>query len=243
MDAAYTLSPDRARQIGLIVLQADETLEADMRRLLPPEIEFLVSRVPSGRHVTSDSLAAMGSVLTRAASHFPAGAEFSAVAYGCTSGTAQIGADRIAELIRAGVRTPAVTEPVSALVAACRHLGASRIGLVSPYVRQVSDTLCRALSGAGIEVAHIANFSQSEEALVARISPNSVRQVASDPSLHDGCDAVFLSCTNLRTLGIIAEVEAAIGKPVLSSNQVLAWHLAQLAGFQLPDGAPGVIWS
>ena len=44
------------------------------------------------------------------------------------------------------------------------------------------------------------------------------------------CDAVFLSCTNLRTLRVLHSVEAQIKKPVLSSNQVLAWQMAGQAG-------------
>ena len=37
---------------------------------------------------------------------------------------------------------------------------------------------------------------------------------------------IFISCTNLNTLPIIKEIENEIGKPVLSSNQVLAWHMS-----------------
>lgn len=40
----------------------------------------------------------------------------------------------------------------------------------------------------------------------------------------------MISCTNLRCLRIIPEVEAQIGKPVLSSNLALAWHMLRLAG-------------
>ena len=61
-------------------------------------------------------------------------------------------------------------------------------------------------------------------------------------AVETGCDAVFLSCTNLRTLNVIPEIEARIGKPVLSSNQVLAWHLLRLAGCHAVDDAPGVLW-
>ena len=43
-------------------------------------------------------------------------------------------------------------------------------------------------------------------------------------------DAVFLSCTNLRTLDVIPAVEAVLNLPVFSSNQVLAWHMSELAG-------------
>lgn len=241
MSLPYSHSSARPAQIGLIVLQSDETLERDMRMLLPAEIEILVSRVPSGTSVTQDSLRAMESELTGAAELLPRGATCSAVAYGCTSGAAEIGAERVASLVQAGVDTPNVTEPVSALVAACRHLGLRQVGLISPYIAAVSDQLRRVLNGAEISVSAFESFDEPVEAKVARISPASIATAAIEMGNRSDCDAVFLSCTNLRTLDIIDQVEAQIGKPVLASNQVLAWHLGKLADMRPAPSGPGAL--
>ena len=227
MALPYDLVAVTRKRIGLIVLQADETLEGDMRRLLPQDVDFYVSRVPSGTAVTSESLAEMADVLTGAAGLFPRGMSFDAVGYGCTSGTAEIGAERIADLVQAGATTGAVTEPVSALIAACRAQGITRIGLISPYVAEVSDKLCAVLRVAGIEVTAFASFDEPQERNVVRISPASLHAAA--VGLEGDFEAVFLSCTNLRTLDVLDVISAEIGKPVLSSNQVLAWHLMALS--------------
>lgn len=239
MRLPYEISPDRPPQVGLIVLQADETLENDMRRLLPPDLEYLVSRVPSGTEVSTDTLRAMEGALTTAASLFPAAVKWSAVGYGCTSAAAEIGADLVAEHIRAGVQTPAVTEPVSALISACNRLKLNRIALISPYVASVSDRLRDVLEQAGISVTDFASFEEPVEANVVRISPGSILQAAVEMGRKSDCDAVFLSCTNLRTLDVIDSIEQQIGKPVLSSNQVLAWDLCRLAGINLQLGGFG----
>ncbi len=239
MTARVALDHDRPPQIGLIVLQADETIEDDMRRLLPAEASTLVSRVPSSPTLTQESLRAMEGELTQSAALLPRGAEFQAVAYGCTSGTAEIGAARVAELVRAGVETPEVTEPISALLAACAHLGVARLALVSPYVAEISARLRTVLFDAGISTERAMSFDEPLEENVARMSPHSFAEAAVGIGRHSDCDAVFLSCTNLRTLDVIEDIEARIGKPVLSSNQVLAWHLAQLASLTLPASAPG----
>ena len=42
-------------------------------------------------------------------------------------------------------------------------------------------------------------------------------------------EAVFISCTNLRCAGMIAAAEERLGKPVLSSNLSLLWHMLTLA--------------
>jgi len=47
-----------------------------------------------------------------------------------------------------------------------------------------------------------------------------------------------VSCTSLRTFGIVADLEEELGRPVVSSNQALAWHLHRLAGVQ--DAVPGL---
>lgn len=238
----YDLVPDDAVRLGLIVLQADQSLERDMWRMLPPGAELLVTRVPSGLSVTPDSLAAMEGHLTGAAALFPQGARFAAVGYGCTSGTAQIGAAQVAQRVQAGVSCDAVTEPVSALIAACDALGVTRIGLISPYLATVSDRLRQVLEAARIGVAGFVGFDEAEEAKVARIDPRSILDAVEGLVEVCDCEAVFISCTNLRTLDILERAEALSGLPVLSSNQVLAWHMARLAGAGMPECRPGRLW-
>ena len=242
MALSYTLTKTRAPQLGLIVLQSDETLELDMRRLLPADAELLVSRVPSGTTLDTQMIANMEGKLTQAASLFPEEATLAAAAYGCTSASAQIGADRVAELIRAGTQTHHVTEPVSALIAACRTLRVQRIGLISPYVAIVSDRLRLVLEQAGIIVTRFDSFEEPVEANVVRISAEAMHDAAVDMGRGTECDAVFLSCTNLRTLDVIEPIEQIIEKPVLSSNQVLAWHLQKLSNIMPPENLPGRLW-
>ena len=71
---------------------------------------------------------------------------------------------------------------------------------------------------------------------VARIAPASVRDAALDLINGTEAEAVFLSCTNLQTLDIIVEIEEATGRPALSSNLVLGWHMLKLSNRQF-DGS------
>jgi len=235
----YRLTGVRPPQIGLIVLQADETIEPDFRRLMPREVDLLVSRLPSGAEVTADTLSAQEAHLTASAALFPVASHFSAVGYGCTSGTAQIGAAEVARRIRAGTPTQAVTEPLSATIAACRALGLGRLALVSPYIAPVSDRLRQAFAGAGIETPGFGSFEVAEEAQVVRIDADSIMRATEKVAGRAEVDGVFLSCTNLRTLEAIRPLEARLGLPVLSSNLVLAWHLLQLAGIASAPRTPG----
>jgi maleate isomerase len=239
----YQLDDFQPKTFGLIVLQPDERIESDFRQLTPEGIQLFVSRVPSGLEVSSASLAEMEAHLATAAGLFPRAPEFDVVGYGCTSGTAEIGAATIADRVRSGVETRAVTEPVSALVAACRALEVRQLGILSPYIEPVSEKLRSVLRESGIETPRFGSFEEPTEEKVARILETSTLEAAWQLAQNGGIDALFLSCTNLRTLNIIEPLERELDIPVLSSNQVLAWHMLGLAGLASSERAPGRISS
>ena len=229
----YQFDPgvDTAPKLGLIALQSDETIENDFRRLIPDSgVSLFHSRVRSAPEVTRETLAQMEHDLPNAAAMMPAAAAFDVVGYGCTSGTSVIGPGRIAELVKEGCETKAVTEPLSALVAACAHLGIARIAFLSPYVEAVSATLRGALNDQGIATPVFGSFEEGEESKVVRIDGPSVIRAACELVEDAAVDAIFMSCTNLRTLDVIQIIEDKTGLPALSSNQVLAWHMMRLAG-------------
>ncbi len=226
--------------LGLIVLQADETIEQDFRRLFPhPEVALYVSRIPSGAEITPDTIAEMEAELPRAASLFPRSAEIDVTGYACTSGTTLIGADKVAGLVAANVKTKAVTDPLTAAVTAFEALGVGALAIVSPYVASVADAMRGAFEARGFAVPATLSFGEQVEARVARIDPASIREAALQVGARPGVEAVFLSCTNLRTLDIIDGLEESLGCPVVSSNQALAWHMARLAGASGSPEAPG----
>jgi maleate isomerase len=221
--------------LGLILLQSDETLEHEMRSVLgaPGGVALHCSRVPSAPDVSRESLALMEDQLPAAAALLPAAPDYSVIGYGCTSGTSVIGADRVAQMVQRGRATMTVTDPLTALIAACQLLGLARIALLTPYVIAVSQGMRDVLTANEIDTPVFGSFDEAEEARVARIDADSLIKAATALGTSDEVEAVFLSCTNLRTLDVLPEIAAQIGKPVLSSNQVLIWHMARLAGIDV----------
>ena len=136
-----------------------------------------------------------------------------------------------------------MTNPAEAMMAACHQLGVKRIGLVSPYVAEVSDALCALLAENSIETPLVGSFEQAEEAVVARIALHSVEEAICRIGATDKVEAVFASCTNLRTFDVIEACEARIGKPVFSSNLALAWHMRRLAGLPTEGFGPGRLFA
>ena len=229
--------------IGLIVLQTDETLEPELRGMFSdPGIALYHSRIPFAPEVTPKTLSAMRNDLPTAAALLPPGCPFRAIGYGCTSGATMIGPDAVAELVHRQHPGAAVTEPLSAAIASLHHLGARRLGFLTPYSEGVTAVLRARLEEAGFEIAAMASFNQEEDRLVARISEASVLEGIREVGMA-ACDAVFVSCTNLRTFGIISRAEGALGKPVVSSNLALAWHLHVLAGLDYAGQGPGRLFA
>ncbi|MEP2715804.1 aspartate/glutamate racemase family protein [Pseudophaeobacter sp.] len=233
-----------AATLGLIALQVDETIEQDFRRLFPSrDVAIYVNRIPSGEALTPDTIAQMERDMPAAAALLPQAAAFDAVAYGCTSGTTLIGPDRVAELVKGAVKTRQVAQPLTATLTAFAALDVTSIGLVSPYIGSVSGPMRQTFEQAGIAVPAMVSFGEEVEANVARIDPVSIHAAALEVGADPKTEAVFLSCTNLRTLDIIADLEQRLGKPVVSSNQALAWHMARLSAAPVAEDAPGMLFS
>ena len=82
----------------------------------------------------------------------------------------------------------------------------------------------------GIFAVRTVSFGEQIEAKVARIAPDAIVAAARNLAADGGLDGIFLSCTNLQTSEILAPLQSELGLPVMSSNQVLAWHMLRLAG-------------
>ncbi len=219
----------RAR-IGLIVLETDQTLEPEINSLDLAGVTFYHSRIPMEDDVSADSLGAMMDRLPAAAGLLPSDFEFDAVGYGCTSAATVIGAERVADAIgqvHPGVPT---TDPITAAIAAFGALEAGRIAIVTPYVEDVTNQVVATFNNSGIEVVAAGSFLEPSDLVVARISPESITGAVRTMAAQAACDAVFVSCTSLRSYGNIASLELELGVPVVSSNQAFLWHLLRLAG-------------
>lgn len=240
----YALDERPRKTLGLIVLQSDETLEDDFRRLLPErDVSLYATRIPSSANVSGDTLTAMASQLPKAAALLPPAAQFDVIGFGCTSASTLIGSGRVAQLAGSAVDTRHVTNPLTAALAAFEALNVTRVAYLSPYVESVSLPMITAFEANNLEVPRKGSFMEASEERVARIDPQSIAEAAISLCENADVDGVFLSCTNLKTLDVIDQIEAATGKPVVSSNLALAWHMRSLARLSPPDSAIGRLFA
>lgn len=230
--------------LGLIVLQSDETMEREFRLLFERAgVALYHSRIPSAPEVSAESLAEMEAEMPRAASLLPTSRGLDAVGYGCTSGATVIGPDNVAAAIRQHHPKAAVTDPISAVIAALGHLNCSRIAFLTPYVAEVSAAMRSLLERSGFSISAFGSFEESNEATVARVTEASLLAAILELGSSPESDCVFASCTNLRSFSIIEDAEARLGKPVISSNLAFAWHLLKSGGIDPRGIGPGRLFA
>ncbi|MDP3976429.1 MAG: aspartate/glutamate racemase family protein [Pseudomonas sp.] len=217
-------------RIGLVQLASDFTLENEWRQLLGERIELYSTRTPCSPKVTPEGLRGLAQGLAQSSALLVPGLPLDVLAFGCTSGSMLIGEQEVTRLISQAHPGVPVTNPWSAVKAALRGLGAGRIAVLTPYIGEVNYPLCQGLEQAGHEVAALGTFAVLEDAEIPRIPAAAIEAAALELLAGQRVDALFLACTNLRTLGLLDALEKRLGLPVISSNQALFWHALQLAG-------------
>ena len=216
--------------MGLVVLQVDETIEGEFREAFgTSKNQIFVTRIPSGLEVTAESLISMERHIKAAAKLLPQSREFSVIGYGCTSASAIIGSEKISELIKSGCRTRKVTNPLLAATEYAKHIKVRKLALLSPYIEEVNTPLRKAFGNNGLSTEVFGTFGEGKEEKVARISESSTIEAAITLGQNESVEAVFISCTNLRTFNCLGKIANEINKPVFSSNQSLAWHMKILS--------------
>ena len=225
--------------LGVVVLETDETLEHELARIAATDgVALHHSRIPMVSEITPETLARMEADLPAAARLLPRAAGFDVIGYGCTSGASVIGSERVAAAVNRVLPGVRVTDPLAAIIAALGHLGARRLGFLTPYRPEVSQVMRDRLAAAGFVIGVFGSFEEGDDRVVARITEGAIEAGALRLAAEGGIDALVISCTNLRCLNAIPRIEAEAGIPVVSSNQALGWHMLRLADIR--DARPGM---
>jgi maleate isomerase len=217
--------------LGLLVLETDQTIEDEFRAVWPdPGVALYAARLHNDVQITPETLLEMRGLIAPTTKLLPFMVDLSVVAFACTSGALVIGESRVAELIQRVRPNAKVTDPVTAAIAALKATSVKRVALLTPYLRPINLRLRSALIERGLRIPVMGSFNESDDDIVARITPNSLLEAIVKIGSSPACDGVFVSCTSLRVMRIAEQAEALIGKPVTSSNHALAWHMLRLAG-------------
>jgi maleate isomerase len=219
-----------AARIGLVILATDHTTEPDFARMVgSPQVGIYVARIAYANPTTPENLRAMQPDLARGAALLLPDERLDAICYSCTSASVVIGDDAIATAIREGKPGAPVVTPTRAAVEALRAHGARRIAILTPYTVETSAGVGPYFEAHGFTVAGVACLGLEDDRQMARLDAPTLL-AAARAALAPGADALFVSCTALRSAALAGEMEAALGLPVVTSNLATAWACARLVG-------------
>lgn len=221
-------------RLGLIVLATDMATESDFHRALHGhDVAFHTTRIQNVNPCTVENLRTMGPKLADCASLLLPGMPLDAIAYSCTSGTVALGYDRVAAQISEGRADVPVVTPATAALAAFNALGVHTIALMTPYLDTVGQEVAAYITGNGYDVVRQTHMGIADDTDMALVAPETIQQ-AGEAADHADADALFISCTAIRAMETLADLERSLKKPCLSSIQCLLWQSLRESGYDRP---------
>ncbi|WP_340561315.1 maleate cis-trans isomerase family protein [Streptomyces sp. GSL17-111] len=153
-----------------------------------------------------------------------------AVVWSCTSASFVFGWEGAHEQVRAlsAVAGLPASSTSFAFAHAVRALGVGRVAVAATYPTDVAEHFGAFLKAAGIEVVSLRGSGIITAAEVGTWGRAEVLAMATAGD-HDAAEAVLLPDTALHSADHLTELEAALGKPVLTANQVTVWEGLRLA--------------
>jgi maleate isomerase len=216
-------------RLGVLVPSGNSVAETELRAMLPDEVTMLTTRLAL-RGSSEAELLAMLTDLDNAAS-LVGHAEPDLIAFHCTavSTFAPHLAGEIRDRVTAATGRPAIAT-ADAILGAFRVLDARRVLLVTPYLEAVHRREIDFLAAHGLTVAGGSWLGVDRNTEMAGIAPAAIAAQVREAASGVEADVCFISCTAIRSAGLIAELETTLGMPVITSNQVLVWHALRSLG-------------
>ncbi|MCP3690136.1 MAG: Asp/Glu racemase, partial [Gammaproteobacteria bacterium] len=209
-------------RIGVLVPFTNTNLEPDLELMRPADVCFHYSRI-GGYNLQEvpdeGAMAAMGAADIADVSGLVAATQPDLVLYGCTSATLTHGLEfdqKLAAEIASITGSKTITAAGS-LVTALRATAVKNVGFASPYVGEINRKATQFLKTAGFRVVNCAsikgNLNSYEQ---GELSPEEIFKLALRAD-HKDAEAIVLACTDLRAIEVVPQIEAELGKIVIST--------------------------
>jgi maleate cis-trans isomerase len=226
--------PAARARVGIIIPSVNSMVEPQFNRFGPPGLGVYVARarVAGGWRrplaQMADEIALSAKLLSDVAPDL--------IVFHCTETSMTQGPQgegRILDIVReaTGIEALATSRLV---LEALQVLGLKRLVVLSPY--KSNKAIIDYLQATGFAV--VEDVALGREPLeFATITPQEWTELARKHDKPDA-DGIFLSCANTTQIEAVADVERALGKPVVNSNQAVLWGCVKRLQARLAPLAP-----
>jgi maleate isomerase len=217
--------------MGLIIPSLNVTIEPEFNAVAPRDISIHVTRLMF-KQGDVKSLEKMAE-LTEEACDLLATAEVDIVVYACTTGSLVKGLEwesKLQKRMKSRTKAPVITT-AHAAVDALREMDLKRVAVGTPYTDELNRIEKKFLESNGIEVTKIRGLGCVKGEDLHKYSPEKTKSLAI--SVDDNyAQGIFLSCTDLKTVTVIEELEKRLRKPVISSNTATFWKALKVMKYR-----------
>jgi maleate isomerase len=225
-------------RVGLIIPSSNRMVEQEMVPAFPRGVAVHVTRL----RMTGANQTAFDELLPRIEDAACAlmDARCDVVAFHCTANSMQGGKAGEESILAVLARTGAAraTTTITAIARAFDALAARRIVLVTPYSASTTEHEAEFLRHAGYDVLSAHGFALAGSDAYCATPPQFWHERVLAAARADA-DAYLVSCANISVFSTIADVEARLGRPVVTSNQAVIWDALRLLGWQAPSSRLG----
>jgi maleate isomerase len=221
------------KRIGLVIPSLNVVVEDDLRRELPADVGFHITRLrlrkSQGRVTQAALLEAGRDAVEQSTLLSDAGVD--AIAFNCTGASisdGSKGARRLRDEIATVTNTPATTT-ILAVVRALRSSALRRIVHICPFTPEFSSDEATFLRAEGFDLVASCGLNFTDARLAARLSPREICDIAAGFDQPEA-EGLFLACANVRAMEAAKELQQRLDKPVVTSNQAVLWDLLEMIG-------------
>ena len=234
--ADYAPVTTRAR-IGFIIPSSNRMVEPQMARFAPQDVQphFIRLRMTNQHKRPLPEL--MPSILS--AVELLMDSKCDIVVFQCTGTSMSGGVDMDKQVVSEIAKTtkrPAIST-ASAVNAALGVLNVKRLVFISETKQKGHDEKLKYMREAGYDI--VADRAASLEGTDAYcVTPPRFWYDLALALKDDRAQAYFISCANIHSIDVIEDLEKALQRPVVTSNQAALWCALRTIG--LPDVVPGL---
>jgi len=218
-------------KIGLIYMASSTVMEPEFYAMAPPGVSIHTARI----HLPEASVEGLRSMMegdqVEEAAALLARAPLDVITFGGTSATFLEGLGNDLKVIK---RIEGVSDGVpgsatsTAAVRALRKLDAKKVCFVGPYIEEVTQRGGQFFEQSGFEVTGAHGMGVRGDRDINAIDLERTYEFAK-AVVEPDAQAVFISCTGLRTIGAIEALEKDLGRPVVTAIQATFWDALRLA--------------
>jgi maleate cis-trans isomerase len=226
----------RAR-IGFIIPSSNRMVEPQMQRFAPSGVQPHFARL----RMTNKHKRPLPELLPRIleAVELLMDSKCDIVVFQCTGTSMSGGVDMDRQIVReiaVAAEVPAIST-AGAVNAALAALEARRLVFLSETMRTPHEQKLKYLREAGYDIVREREASLSGTDAYCTTPARFWYDLALSLK-DDRAEAYFISCANIHAIDVIDDMEKALHRPVITSNQAALWCALRTIG--LPDVVPGL---